>query len=282
MAAIDDILTDSLSIMIADWFEPKFNHPFLKIENSPGPHKAIPHRWVEDVGLEDLFAGDDGDLPGLGVATWSGEEGRQRLTVALDRLGLKLADITGNADRMGRQDPSNEKSRVKQELKRFDTEFQKQFSRPPSHSEKEPMRPLYVYYRRLKTVISQTDRKLGSNHRSNSGENTPRRGSLESIPEQEEADTPRSRSRQKAQSAEAQISKVEARIESLHNEKGAIRAKLQTFQEKFVTENNRKIRFHKDILPIEREYRMYKNLKEDLVKAEAQLRDLRAGTPGAA
>lgn len=74
---------------------------------------------------------------------------------------------------------------------------------------------------------------------------------------------------------EEQIAALEARIDSLQGDKGVVRAKLQAFQEKFVSENNRKIRFHKDILPIEREYRMYKNLKEEIMRAEAQLRDLK-------
>lgn len=266
-AAVEDILSDSLGMMIQEWFMPTLKHPFLEIQNIPGATmKDIPHLWVDDIQIDDLFNADDGDLPG--GATWSPEEGRQRLNVALERLGLKLSDLSGTSDK--NREPSNEKSRVKQELKRYDTEFQKLFSRPPSHSEKEPMRPLYVYYRRLKTLISQSERKLGSK----SGDNTPRLGGLESIPEQEEAETPQSRTRQKAQSIEDQILKVEGRIESLHNEKASIRSKLQTFQERFVSENNRKIRFHKDILPIEREYRMYKNLKEEIQKAETQLAEL--------
>merc|ERR1712136_373787 len=115
--------------------------------------------------------------------------------------------------------------RVKQELKRYDADFRRQFSRLPSHGEKEPMRPLYVYYRRLKGMITQAE----------------------------------------------QITGLEARLESLQNEKGHVRQTLQAFQERFVSENNRKIRFHKDILPIEREYRMYKNLKEEIAKVESQL-----------
>jgi len=72
------------------------------------------------------------------------------------------------------------------------------------------------------------------------------------------------------------LDSLEARIETLQNEKSVVRAKLQAFQEKFVTENNRKIRFHKDILPIEREYRLYKNLKEEIMKAVDELKKLKA------
>merc|ERR1712147_354552 len=84
------------------------------------------------------------------------DDGKQRLREALARLELPeetLAHV--NHDRMGRHDLAAEKRRVKQELKRYDVDFRKQFSRLPTHTEKEPMRPLYVYYRRLKTEIAR-------------------------------------------------------------------------------------------------------------------------------
>jgi len=274
MVAVEDVLTECLSATICDWFEPKFNHPFLniKIVSVPNATKQIPHKWVDDVELNDIFRGEDGDplmgIAGGGVSTWSSDDGRRRLLLALQRLDLQEDHVAhANLDRMGRHEFAAEKRRVKQELKRYDVEFRKQFSRLPSHTEKEPMRPLYIYYRRLKTMSAQAEQsKLGRGSRTGviGGE------SLSAIPDLEE--TPRSG--KKAQS-EDQISALEVRIENLQSEKGAVRAKLQTFQEKFVSENNRKIRFHKDILPIEREYRMYKNLKEDIMKAEQQLRERR-------
>merc|ERR1711879_547375 len=99
----------------------------------------------------------------------------------------------------------------------------------------------------------------------------PRRDSLATIPDIDE--TPRNG--RSANNVEDQREALEARIESLQSEKGVVRTKLQAFQEKFVSENNRKIRFHKDILPIEKEYRIYKNLKEEIQKAEAQLRNIK-------
>merc|ERR1719507_153726 len=87
---------------------------------------------------------------GEGLATsWNIEEGRGRLRAALHRLDL-----------------AGEKRRVKQELKRYDAEFRKQFLRLPTHTEKEPMRPLYVYYRRLKLMITQAE----NNKRRNEGD----------------------------------------------------------------------------------------------------------------
>lgn len=275
MVVVDDILTDSLGACIGSWFEPAFSHPFLDLQTFSVPDnvKPIPKRWVDDVEvqIDEGFGAEEGDLLGEGPTTsWSPEESGHRLRAALARLDLAEDHVAHpNLGKMTRHELAAEKRRVKQELKRYDAEFRKQFARLPTHTEKEPMRPLYVYYRRLKTMIAQAEQGRPGRRGSaaSDDEGLPLRlgprESLSVIPDLEE--TPR----------QDQIAALEARIDSLQSEKGAVRVKLQAFQEKFVSENNRKIRFHKDILPIEREYRMYKNLKEEIAKAEAQLRDLR-------
>jgi hypothetical protein len=45
---------------------------------------------------------------------------------------------------------ANEKKKVKNELKSYDNDFGGSFKRQPNHEEKEPLRPLYVYYKKLK------------------------------------------------------------------------------------------------------------------------------------
>lgn len=268
---VEDILTECLGATVSDWFQPKLDHPFLRIGivTVPEDKKSIPHLWIDDVQIDDLFRGDDGDpgpLP-LSNTTWSVEDGRQHLMLALKRLQLpeNLA-AHPNIDRMDHHDLAGEKRRVKQELKRYDLEFRKKFTRWPVHKEKEPMRPLYVYYRRLKTMIAQADQTRQGHTSGHSGNVVMPRTSLAPIPDQEGAGEDR----------EDRITALEMRIESLQSQKFEVRNKLQAFQEAFVSENNRKIRFHKDILPIERDYRMYKTLKEEIVKAEQQLHDLRA------
>jgi hypothetical protein len=49
----------------------------------------------------------------------------------------------------------NEKKRVKNELKSYDAAFQNIFGRFPNRNEKEPMRPLYIYYKKLKQYIDK-------------------------------------------------------------------------------------------------------------------------------
>uniref|UniRef100_A0A7S1A9T5 FAM13A-like domain-containing protein n=1 Tax=Noctiluca scintillans TaxID=2966 RepID=A0A7S1A9T5_NOCSC len=274
MVAVEDVLTDSLSATIREWFDPNFDHAFLNLNTISVPeiNKPIPRRWVDEVQIDEgCFRADEFDFEGNTAGNWNAE-GRQRLREAVARLELTEEQMAHpTLERMTRQELATEKRRVKQELKRYDADFRRQFSRLPSHTEKEPMRPLYVYYRRLKGMITQAEQ---SRHRRSGGSGDEsrfgQRESLATIPDLE--DTPRAR---RAHNVEEQITGLEARLESLQNEKGHVRQTLQAFQERFVSENNRKIRFHKDILPIEREYRMYKNLKEEIAKVESQLRDLK-------
>jgi len=290
MVATEDLLNDSLSVCISGFFNPDYNHPFLGLHTVSVPEsvKPIPKRWVDDVEvmIDEGFGTEDGDVLGEGpTASWTMDEGRGRLRDALKRLDLKEDHVAHpDLNKMGRHELSGEKRRVKQELKRYDAEFRKQFMRLPTHQEKEPMRPLYVYYRRLKNMISQAEQNKSGRIRSTAptggsddegpGLRLGPRESTGSMPDLDE--TPRQPGGKRGGNLKDQIVALEQRIESLQSEKGGVRAKLQAFQEKFVSENNRKIRFHKDILPIEREYRMYKNLKEEIMRAESQLRDLRA------
>eukprot|EP00747_Dinoflagellata_sp_TGD_P168686 gnl/TRDRNA2_/TRDRNA2_195662_c0_seq1.p1 gnl/TRDRNA2_/TRDRNA2_195662_c0~~gnl/TRDRNA2_/TRDRNA2_195662_c0_seq1.p1 ORF type:complete len:284 (-),score=61.65 gnl/TRDRNA2_/TRDRNA2_195662_c0_seq1:78-929(-) len=279
MVAVEDILTDTLAVTIAEWLEPTFGHMFFNLHTMSVPNsiKPVPVRWVNEVQIDEVVFnadGGDGFMDGGGTTSWCQEEGKRRLHEALQRLELSEEHVSRPAiDRMNAHELAHEKRRVKQELKRYDADFRQCFSRLPSHQEKEPMRPLYVYYRRLKTLIAQAEQ--GRHGRHGGGDDGARGGARDSVvtmPDLEE--TPRAGGA-RGNSVEEQIAAAEARLESLASEKSAVRAKLQAFQEKFVRENNRKIRFHKDILPIEREYRAYKTLKEEIMKVESSLRDLR-------
>lgn len=273
MVAIDDVLSDALGACIYEWFEPPLTHPFIGVRTVSVSEsvRPLPKRWVDDVVIElhidDHLLGEDGDVfaePRAG--TWTLEKGTRWLRNAITRLQLS-EDLVAhpNLNKMSRHELAMEKRRIKQELKRYDAEFRRECGRLPGHHEKEPMRPLYVYYRQLKGLTLQAERsKPGRVHRD----------TLAELPELDETPCPREGARSSIAQIQSQIGALTARVKSLESEKGEVRRKLQAFQEKFVTENQRKIRFHRDILPIEREYRLYKNLKEEIVNAESQLRDL--------
>lgn len=65
-------------------------------------------------------------------------------------------------------DLQNEKKKVKNELKVYDQEFINNFKRAPTRQEKEPMRNLYMYYKRLKQYIEKREKIEGGNRQGGS------------------------------------------------------------------------------------------------------------------
>ena len=124
---------------------------------------------------------------------------------------------------------ANEKKKVKNELKSYDNDFSLNFKRQPNHDEKEPLRPLYVYYKKLKESLTK-------------------RGGEEMSQE-----------------------KIENMIANIKRERRELREQIESYQRDFEQNNNRRIRYVRDIAPIDNQYRRYKELKADLQKYEEML-----------
>jgi hypothetical protein len=85
---------------------------------------------------------------------WLAKEGRKRLEEAMKRLNLDESRIRSkNLVNLGLDYLISEKAKVKNELKKYDTEFSDLFNRMPNKYEKEVLRPIYMYYKNLKTSI---------------------------------------------------------------------------------------------------------------------------------
>eukprot|EP00930_Biecheleria_cincta_P048441 TRINITY_DN33751_c0_g1_i1.p1 TRINITY_DN33751_c0_g1~~TRINITY_DN33751_c0_g1_i1.p1 ORF type:complete len:311 (-),score=75.98 TRINITY_DN33751_c0_g1_i1:34-966(-) len=281
---VREVVADSFAFSLGQWFNPSFEHPFLNISIVVVPNdvKPIPPKWVDDVEIDE-FGAEMGDVMGEGPTLWwTPEERKMRLQAALKRLDLQSLldgpqdEIQKKLKCMNATQLNHEKKRVKQELKKYDSDWRKQFKVVPNHSQKEAMRPLYVYYRCLKQQITQ----------GGSGRSSGQPGQVDADSDDEDrqqagagnGNQESAASRGTARSGgdvEAQIAQLEARVNQLQQEKGSVRTKLREFQESFVRQHHRKIKFHKDILPIEREYRVYKNIKEEMAKVESQIRSLR-------
>jgi hypothetical protein len=167
--------------------------------------------------------------------TWVKVEGKQKLDQAMMRLRID------HSTTLGRELPHKsldellaEKKRVKNELKLYDNSFKSVFSRLPRREEKEPMRPLYMYYKKLKQSI---------NKRMSERQNAP-------------------------QPQPVVQSEVASRLNQLKQERAELRAILHNFQTEFSRTNNRRIRYHRDIAPVEREYRRYKEVKTEIHRLE--------------
>jgi hypothetical protein len=217
----------------------------------------IPRRWgkPEEAQLDE----EDFDRQGQALPKEPEHDSGIFLDNAMRRLRLNGGVIDQDiSDRLRtKNEILQEKKAVKYELKRHDTEFRAVHFRMPTRAEKEPLRPLYMYYRKLKQSLEK-EHGTGAQEKGASDDE-----------DQAGGDEPAT----DAQSAQLLL---EQRMRALQEEKNSVRSKLQKFQERFVAENHRKIRYHKDIVPIERDYRMYKQVKDDIAKLEGQLRELRA------
>lgn len=174
------------------------------------------------------------NLPPPNSSDWVRVEGRQKLEMALRRLRIDIN--TTNGRELGNKTTDElhaEKKRVKNELKTYDTTFKSLFGRLPKREEKEPMRPLYMYYKKIKQAISKR---------------------------------PAEKSSKKMNKDE-----VIRKLDVLRKDRSELKQVLHNFQLEFSQTNQRKIRFHKDILPVENEYRRYKEVKAEIAKLETEL-----------
>lgn len=67
--------------------------------------------------------------------------------------------------------------------------------------------------------------------------------------------------------------KIEAEIARIKEERKELRVKIEAYQKEFEANNNRRIRYVRDIQPIDAEYKKYKDLKNDLLKYEEMLKN---------
>ncbi|CBZ53395.1 conserved hypothetical protein [Neospora caninum Liverpool] len=72
---------------------------------------------------------------------------------------------------------------------------------------------------------------------------------------------------------------IEQRLLRLQQEKRQLRTKLLTYQANFISETGRHVRLYKDIAPIEREYRRYKDVKQEISRLVERQQTRLSATP---
>jgi leucyl aminopeptidase (aminopeptidase T) len=222
--------------------------------------------------------------------------------IKLDKESVKRKDFSTYVE----EEINQEKKNVKNELKLYDSAFIKIFARPPARADKEPMRPLYMYYQNLRKAISKkayakaggVAKKLQSNQ-SNTGSITSLgsgAGSLGSnfsnISIGANSEEDKSSSKTKIPFTEEEAKKappeelmkklglenekeLKKQIHEFMKERKHLRRVLDTFQKEFLKTYNRKLRFTKDISPVASEFKRYKELKKEIAKLENVLNNLK-------
>lgn len=176
-----------------------------------------------------------------------------------------------------------EKKRVKNELKRYDTSFNNEYKRFPDRKEKEPMRPLYLYYKRLKQAILRAPKQEANYDHLNE----PSKGQIQ---KNEKPGGPANPSPAGSGYNEKVLSGItssvqnnpgsskgatggtaveqKSELERLRKVRGELRIKLENYQDEFMRNHNRKIRYRQDIIPVENDYNYYKKLKIQIKQLE--------------
>ena len=69
-------------------------------------------------------------------------------------------------------------------------------------------------------------------------------------------------------------SEASRKLNEIKSERKDLRTKLDQFQKNFEANHNRKIRYTKDIVPVQAEFKRYKDLKVDVAKIEKLMKML--------
>ena len=198
---------------------------------------------------------------------WISNNGKKWLEEAMNRLNLDYSKVGGRL-LVGKsmEELLGEKNKTKKELKRYDANFVLLFRRQPGRVEKEPMRPLYVYYKKIKQALTKCNTKSKG---VSSSLNAP---SLHGKSENKAED--KKHGKVSSESKKQDVPKVynewtfktkdeiKAKIAELKTERGQLRGILDKFQQEFVKKYNRKIKYNKDIEPISDQFKRYKELKK--------------------
>lgn len=209
---------------------------------------------------------------------WVIEVGPRRLEEALKNLKLDLNQLQRiNLGEVPLEELLARKKAVKDELKRYDAAFYSIYKRQPERNEKEAMRPLYVYYKRLKQQISNCVEES----KSREVKKTPSaNSSIDSQSKQQKSPLRIDGSKMSAQNTKGSPALVKSKkyeslkrkFRDLEAEKHQLREKMRIYQEEFIKNNNRKIRYHADIEPVEADYQRYKIVKSEMAKLEMAMR----------
>lgn len=161
-----DIINDILYSSVSNLFPNKTLHLnfFIKEED---PYKAdIPRSSSRKEDLrENSATKDTKDFNNpIFYENWKNKEAKKRLEEAIKRLNLDEGRIKSkNLSNFPSEYLISEKAKVKNELKKYDNEFTDLFNRTPNRAEKEVMRPIYLYYKNLKSVLDLKAKNQGNN-----------------------------------------------------------------------------------------------------------------------
>ena len=186
---------------------------------------------------------------------------------------------------------NEEKAKVKNELKKYDSDFFEIFKVLPNRQEKEIMKPLYVYYKSIKNCIAKKENEQSRSKYNNANTSANNSGfgeDMSTLYENTYASNGAKQIHKKANSvshtkdkniliqqeglktekkrsySRIELAELEKEFYTIKNEQTKLKELLHNYQENFLKTNNRKVKFIRDIAPVQNEYNLYKEYKEKI------------------
>ena len=167
-------------------------------------------------------------------------------------------------------------SALKKRLRQYDDEFARDVGRKPDKGDKEPIRHLYQRYHEVKKCIDRgpAASSVPSSSAVSASASAPRSGTADSgardgaesvISAIGSVPGSPARSTRSEDYEVARASNVSpSTIANLRREKRQLQIVLRDYEDKFLRENGRRVKYHRDIAPVANEYRRYKAIKNTL------------------
>ena len=236
---------------------------------------------------------------------WRNTIGKKKFENSMHRLNIDEKKIKNlQLSNLSLDALQKEKAKVKNELKKYDSDFNEVFNHLPTKQDKEIMKPLYIYYKSIKNAIEKKE----VNNEGNSVMN-PRYSQVTYSVVSNNSDTGNIKNNnynnyhqqinnqnnnlnqksnfnyhKKANSSSMQnkneiqdvvkekkrslskdeINALEREYKDIKKEQKDLKDMLRNYQNEFQKSNNRKVKFLKDITPVEREYQKYKSNRQRL------------------
>ena len=256
-----EILNEILTTTVGSLFEV----PFLKSTMKPREVKSMGANMdINSQKISQNYAKNDAQkenepkkkIEDL-LDTWVINEGPKFFQESLRRLKIDLNKLTRKEmEKMSFEKLNSEKKKIKVELKNYDLTFKGTFKRFPLKNEKEPMRPLYIYYKTIKELLMKYTQGLRKMDEENS--KVEKKENISVASNSTAANSLKS-------------SEMVKKLADLKKKRDDLRLKFQKYHSEFWKNNNRKIKYAQDIAPIEQDYKIYKSLKDEIAKLEGML-----------
>ena len=309
-----DILNDLLNRTISNLFTNKEKHLLYfsneeeeylsddmkgKNEKDLSHTQVIQHGTFENIINKNKIIEEKKEEENITPEIWRNTIGKTKFENSMNKLNLDEKKIKNRQlYNLTLEVLQKEKAKVKNELKKYDSDFNEVFNHLPTKQDKEIMKPLYIYYKNLKNAIekkeedrnaittlnqnynqntysvistnSNNDNKFNTNYFQNnilnqkSGFNYHKKANSTSLQNNNNNNNNNDIKEKKRSLSKDEMNALEREYKDIKKEQKDLKDKLRNYQNEFQKSNNRKVKFLKDITPVEREYQKYKSNRQRL------------------